>query len=84
MDHSKELRLIAADIVKTEAGGLNNSQYWGMRLRVLADILESGDAPITDQSSRPDKCSAESHALKRMGGYSVCPDCDEDIYLTLT
>ena len=61
MDHSKELRLIADDIVKTEAGGLNNSQYWGMRLRVLADILESGDAPITDQrnqqvvSSRKDR-----------------------------
>ncbi len=52
MDHSKELRIIADDIVKTEAGGLDNSQYWGLRLRLLADILESGNAPITSHSSR--------------------------------
>ncbi len=45
MDHSKELRMIADDIVKTEAGGLNNSQYWGLRLRLIADILESGGTP---------------------------------------
>lgn len=31
------------------------------------------------QYTRPDKCSAESHALKRMGGYSICPVCDENI-----
>ncbi len=55
MDHSKELRMIADDIVKTEAGGLDNSQYWGLRLRLIADILESGGtpgAPITDQHSQ--------------------------------
>ncbi len=53
MDHSKELRTIADDIVRTEAGGLGNSQYWGLRLRVVADILESGDIPpLINQSSR--------------------------------
>jgi len=34
---------------------------------------------LSNPSSRPDKCSAESHALKRMGGYSICPICDENI-----
>lgn len=34
---------------------------------------------LSEASIRPDKCSAESHALKRMGGYSICPVCDEDI-----
>ena len=34
---------------------------------------------LTSQCSRPDKCSAESHALFRMGGYSICPHCDENI-----
>ncbi len=52
MDHSKELRTIADDIVRTEAGGLDNSQYWGLRLRVVADILESGDVLPANQSSR--------------------------------
>jgi len=41
MNHSEEIRKIAEDIVKTEAGGLENSQYWGLRLRIVADILES-------------------------------------------
>ena len=55
MDHSKELRTIADDIVKTEAGGLDNSQYWGLRLRVIADIFDAKDAPLTSQSSGRDK-----------------------------
>ena len=34
---------------------------------------------LSGQSTRPDKCSDEVHALKRMGGWSICPVCDENI-----
>lgn len=38
-----------------------------------------GKSNISNQSSESDKCSSESHALKRMGGWSICLVCDEDI-----
>ncbi len=45
----------------------------------VSDAIMEFQRHLSDQSSGQNKCSAESHALKRMGGYSVCPDCDEDI-----
>jgi len=50
---------------------------WGKVERDLWKIIDA--ASQQDQSTRPDKCSPESHALKRMGGYSICPVCDENI-----
>lgn len=38
-------------------------------------------AENTTLSSGGAKCSAEVHALKRIGGYAICPDCYEDLYL---
>ena len=52
MKHSDELRQIAKDIVRTEAGGLHKSQYWGLRLRLIAMKLDAKDAPLTSQFSR--------------------------------
>ena len=53
MNHSEELRKIAMDIVKNKVGGLHKSQYWGLRLKIIADMIDSIDAPLTNQSSRP-------------------------------
>jgi len=40
MRNSDELRNISKEIVNTEAGGLKASQYWGLRLRLIADAID--------------------------------------------
>ena len=55
MNHSDELRKIAKDIVKTEAGGLKNSQYWGLRLRWIAMKLDAKGASLSSIFTRPNK-----------------------------
>ena len=52
------------------------------KISSIANLAAIGRLHIKNkqgQFSRPNKCSAESHALKRMGGWSICPVCDEDI-----
>ena len=38
---SDELRQIAKEILRDETGGLNKSQYWALRLRLIADVFAS-------------------------------------------
>ena len=38
--NSDELRHISKEIVREVAGGLKTSQYWGLRLRLIADDIE--------------------------------------------
>lgn len=35
---------------------------------------------ITNKSSRPNKCSVETHSLFRQSSYSICPYCNENLY----
>ena len=41
MEPSEELKHIAMEIVHEMAGGLEASQYWGLRLRLIADKIDS-------------------------------------------
>jgi len=45
----------------------------------IINLLNEYAPSLISHSNRQNKCSAESHALKRIGGYSICPDCDENI-----
>ena len=40
-DSAYELRNIAKEVVRKEAEGLEESQYWGLRLRLIADKISS-------------------------------------------
>ncbi len=40
MKPADELRHISKEIVRSMAGGLETSQYWGLRLRLIADGME--------------------------------------------
>jgi len=35
---------------------------------------------VAEHDKKQNRCSDEAHALKRMGGFSVCPDCHDNIY----
>ena len=43
--------------------------------RLMNEII----VQLTSKSSEQHKCSTETHALFRIGGWSICPYCDEDI-----
>jgi len=41
MEPSDELRHIAGEIIRTMAGGLEASQYWGLRLKLIASKIDA-------------------------------------------
>ena len=64
------------DYGKLVAREFFSGKYDAMTVKEFRELMHRIN---TGASTRPDKCSAEVHALKRMGGYSICPDCDKNI-----